>query len=90
MHYRNERDYHWNPEGNGTAMGWIFGLIFGGFFLFWPLFLHPVVTRVTVQVIWLAGIAWLVWLARRSPTRGDWCPEHNMPRTDCPCKTDSR
>lgn len=85
MHYRNERDYHWNPGGNGTAMAWIFGLIFGGFFLFWPLFLHSVVTRVTVQVIWLAGIIWLVALARRNRApQGDWCPGHNMPRADCP------
>lgn len=83
--HRNERDYQWNPEGNGKGMAWVVGVIFGGFFLFWPLFLHPVTTRVMVQVIWLAGIAWLVALARRSSApQGDWCREHGMPRADCP------
>ena len=99
MSNNNQRPvYHRNPEGNGKAMAWIIGLIFGALFLFWPLFLESVVIKVTVQLLWVAGLILFVLLARghntvpgsrdrrKYPVPEDWCSKHGMPRVSCPCR----
>ena len=58
--------YHRNPEGNGKVLGWIIGIIFGGFFLLWPLFLKPALTAWITEGIWLVVVIVIVLLARVS------------------------
>ena len=52
--------YHRNPEGNGKVMGCIIGVIFGGLFLLWPLFLKPAHVAWIAEGIWLAVVAAII------------------------------